>query len=143
MSNKGKVLVTGASGFVALHCIAELLKNEYEVVGTLRSKSREEEVKNGIEKVVSSTNLSFIETHLMTDDGWEQGMTGCKYVMHVAMPFIIAEPKDPDDIRPIGKPSGRPLNALRRFRVRQGIPHISLLYLRFGKEQDSGHPNGP
>ena len=30
MSNKGKVLVTGASGFVALHCIVELLKNEYE-----------------------------------------------------------------------------------------------------------------
>ena len=26
MSNKGKVLVIGASGFVALHCIAELLK---------------------------------------------------------------------------------------------------------------------
>ena len=98
MKIKGKVLVTGATGSVALHCIAQLLKNGYEVVGTLRSKSREEEVKNGIEKVVSSTNLSFIETHLMTDDGWEEGMTGCKYVMHVAMPFIIAEPKDPDDI---------------------------------------------
>ena len=34
----------------------------------------------------------------MTDTGWEQGMAGCKYVIHVAMPFIIAEPKDPDDI---------------------------------------------
>ena len=60
MSNKGKVLVTGASRFVALHCIAELLKNEYEVVGTLRTKSREKEVKNGIEKVVNSKNLKFI-----------------------------------------------------------------------------------
>tara|TARA_B100000989_G_scaffold269603_1_gene225121 strand:- start:100 stop:234 length:135 start_codon:yes stop_codon:yes gene_type:complete len=44
MANKGKVLVTGASGFVALHCITELLKNGYQVVGTIRSKSREEEV---------------------------------------------------------------------------------------------------
>ena len=50
MNIKGKVLVTGATGSVALHCIAQLLKNGYEVVGTLRSKSREEEVKNGINK---------------------------------------------------------------------------------------------
>ena len=78
MANKGKVLVTGASGFVALHCITELLKNGYQVVGTIRSKSREEEVKNGIEKVVSSKNLKFIETDLMNDAGWEEGMSGSK-----------------------------------------------------------------
>ena len=75
MKIKGKVLVTGATGSVALHSIAQLLKNGYKVVGILRSKSRVEEVKNGIEKVVSSANPSLIETHLMTDGGWEQGMT--------------------------------------------------------------------
>ena len=75
MANKGKVLVTGATGFVALHCIAELLKNGYEVVGTLRTKSREKEVKNGIEKVVSSKKLNFVETDLMHDSGWEEGLS--------------------------------------------------------------------
>tara|TARA_E500000075_G_C6955205_1_gene301909 strand:- start:285 stop:1295 length:1011 start_codon:yes stop_codon:yes gene_type:complete len=98
MVKKTKVLVTGATGFVALHCIVELLKNGYQVVGTLRTKSREEEVKNGIEKVVSSKNLKFIETDLMSDAGWEEGMSGCKYVMHPAMPFTFTEPKDPDEI---------------------------------------------
>ena len=98
MANKGKVLVTGATGFVALHCIAELLKNGYEVVGTLRTKSREKEVRNGIEKVVSSKKLKFVETDLIHDSGWEEGMSGCKYVMHIAMPFMIAEPKDPNEI---------------------------------------------
>ena len=44
MNIKGKVLVTGATGSVALHCIAKFLKNGYEVVGTLRSKSRDKEV---------------------------------------------------------------------------------------------------
>ena len=72
MANKGKVLVTGATGFVALHCIAELLKNGYEVVGTLRTKSREKEVRNGIEKVVSSKKLKFVETDLIHDSGWEE-----------------------------------------------------------------------
>ena len=90
MVKKTKVLVTGATGFVALHCIVELLKNGYQVVGTLRTKSREEEVKNGIEKVVSSKNLKFIETDLMSDAGWEEGMSGCKYVMHPAMPFTLS-----------------------------------------------------
>ena len=123
MNIKGKVLVTGATGSVALHCIAQLLKNGYEVVGTLRSKSREEEVKNGIEKVVSSKNLSFIETHLMTDDGWEQGMAGCKYVMHVAMPFIIAEPKDPDDII---LPTVEGTKRVLRFAKEAGVKRVVL-----------------
>lgn len=123
MNIKGKVLVTGATGAVALHCIAQLLKNGYEVVGTLRSKSREEEVKNGIEKVVSSRNLSFIETHLMTDDGWEQGMAGCKYVMHVAMPFIIAEPKDPDDII---LPTVEGTKRVLRFAKEAGVKRVVL-----------------
>ena len=35
-----KVLVTGASGFIAEHCIIELLKNGYAVKGSLRSINR-------------------------------------------------------------------------------------------------------
>lgn len=36
------VLVTGASGFVAMHCILKLLEKGYQVRGTLRSPEREE-----------------------------------------------------------------------------------------------------
>ena len=46
-----KVLVTGASGFIAEHCIIELLKNGYAVKGSLRSMNREEEVRNAIIKI--------------------------------------------------------------------------------------------
>ena len=35
MANKGKVLVTGATGFVALHCIAELLKMDTKLLELL------------------------------------------------------------------------------------------------------------
>ena len=45
----------------------------------------------------------------------------------------VGAPTDPDGIRSIAKPSGRPLSALQRFRVRQGIPHRSLLYPSFGR----------
>ncbi len=39
-----KVLVTGASGFIALHCIDQLLKAGHDVRGTLRTMSRAGEV---------------------------------------------------------------------------------------------------
>ena len=46
--NQEKVLVTGASGYIALHCISELLKNGYEVKGSLRDLKREHEVRKSL-----------------------------------------------------------------------------------------------
>ena len=43
-----KVLVTGASGFIAKHCIAELLRQGYAVQATLRDLNREEETRRAI-----------------------------------------------------------------------------------------------
>ena len=39
-----KVLVTGATGFIGLHCIKQLLDRGYSVNGTLRSLDRQAEV---------------------------------------------------------------------------------------------------
>ena len=47
-----KVLVTGASGYIALHCITELLKNGYAVKGSLRSMNRENEVREAVKKEI-------------------------------------------------------------------------------------------
>ena len=41
-----KVLVTGASGYIALHCISELLKKGYKVKGSLRDMSKEPIIRN-------------------------------------------------------------------------------------------------
>ena len=43
-----KVLVTGGSGYIAQHCIAELLKKGYSVRTSLRSENREAEVRQAI-----------------------------------------------------------------------------------------------
>jgi len=59
----------------------------------------------------------------MTDDGWEEGMTGCKYVMHVAMPFIIGEPKDPDDII---LPTVEGTKRVLRFAKEAGVKRVVL-----------------
>ena len=44
------VLVTGASGYVAGHCILRLLQDGYRVRGTLRSLKRAGEVRQWLTK---------------------------------------------------------------------------------------------
>ena len=45
-----KVLVTGATGYIGLHCIQQLLDQGYAVNGSLRSTERKDEI---IEKIYS------------------------------------------------------------------------------------------
>ena len=49
-----KVLVTGASGYIGLHVIAQLIDRGYLVRGSLRSRDRESEVRNALSKVVNT-----------------------------------------------------------------------------------------
>ena len=94
-----KVLVTGSTGFIGLHCIHQLIEKGYSVNGTLRSKSREEEVRSSLKKAnLSDANLSLYECDLMSDDGWEKAIDGCDYVLHIASPFINGLPDNEDDL---------------------------------------------
>ena len=45
-----KVLVTGGSGFIALHCIDQLLEKGFMVRTTIRSESRKDEINKAMEK---------------------------------------------------------------------------------------------
>ena len=45
-----KVLVTGATGFIGLHCVEQLLRGGYEVRGTLRETGRGEALKANLAK---------------------------------------------------------------------------------------------
>lgn len=119
-----KVLVTGISGFVGQHCAAELLENGYAVRGSLRSLSRQEEVIQGIKKVIDpQQNLEFCELNLSSDDGWAEAMQGCEFVLHVASPYINKEPKDENDyIKPALDGTLRAL----RFAKKAGIKRVVL-----------------
>jgi dihydroflavonol-4-reductase len=94
-----KVLVTGATGFIGLHCIAQLLQQDYHVVGTVRTPSRKKEVVSAMTNAgVSAEKLSFVEADLTKDKGWDDAFAGCDYVLHVASPFIVGVPKHEDEL---------------------------------------------
>jgi nucleoside-diphosphate-sugar epimerase len=99
MSGGETVLVTGGSGYIGGRCVASLLSQGYVVRTTVRSLDKEPGVRAAVAKVVDPGNrLSVYAANLTSDDGWDAATDGCDYVLHVASPLGIAEPKDPNEL---------------------------------------------
>lgn len=124
-----KVLVTGASGFIAKHCIAELLRRDFSVRGTLRDMSRADAVRVSIGRAgADASGAEFVAADLLDDDGWSQAMQGCTYVMHVASPFPLVEPRNPDDvIRPAREGALRVLKAATEAGIKRVVMTSSVV----------------
>jgi dihydroflavonol-4-reductase len=90
------VLLTGASGYIGLHCAKELIEAGYAVRGTVRSQAKAQEVRETLAAAsVDTANLSLVEIDLNSDHGWNDAAAGCHFIMHVASPFTLANPKKP------------------------------------------------
>jgi dihydroflavonol-4-reductase len=99
MSGQGTVLVTGGSGYIGGWCVIGLLEQGYTVRTTVRSLAREAEVRANLGKMVKADDrLSFFAANLTEDAGWDEAAAGCDYVLHVASPLGVAEPKDPNEL---------------------------------------------
>jgi len=94
------VLVTGGTGFVAVHIILRLLQKGYYVRTTIRSLSRKNDVLKALKDggITSFEKLSFYEADLNGQDGWEEAIKGSEYILHVASPFPAKEPDDENEL---------------------------------------------
>lgn len=102
-TNNQWVLVTGGTGFVGVHCILQLLQKGYKVKTTLRNMNRKQEVLDMLKVggINNFDNLEFWQADLTKDDNWANAVAGCSYVLHVASPIQLAQPKDENEmIRP-------------------------------------------
>ncbi|MBW4033549.1 MAG: aldehyde reductase [Acidobacteria bacterium] len=99
MSNE-LVLVTGGSGFVGSHAIVQLLNAGYRVRTTVRKLSRAGEVRALVTAAGASgaDSIEFVAVDLTSDAGWAEAMDGCTFVLHVASPFPVQQPKDEDEL---------------------------------------------
>jgi dihydroflavonol-4-reductase len=132
-----RVAVTGASGFIALHVIAELLDQGYVVRGTLRDMARGEGIRAALDRHTETSNLDFIQTDLTSDDGWDAAFAGCAFVVHVASPVPILEPKNHDDlIIPARDGAIRALGAASRAGVKRVVMTSSVAAISYGHDSD-------
>ena len=131
------VLVTGGSGFVGVHCILTLLNSGYTVRTTVRSLSREPEVREMLAKggVEPGDALEFVVADLMKDAGWAEAVAGCRFVLHVASPFPGREPKNEDDlIIPAREGALRVLAAARDAKVERVVLTSSFAAVGYSTE---------
>jgi nucleoside-diphosphate-sugar epimerase len=128
------VLVTGGSGFLGGWCVIELLRAGYRVRTTVRSLSREPELRAAIASEVDpGERLSVLAADLTDDAGWPGAVDGCAHVLHVASPFPPAQPKDPDDlIVPARDGTLRVLRASLSAGVRRIVITSSVAAIRGG-----------
>lgn len=98
-SETPRVLVTGASGFIAGHCIEQLLARGYRVRGTVRSLASADKVAH-LRALPGAGEgaLELWEANLEDDTGWGEAVAGCAYVLHVASPFPSAKPKHESEL---------------------------------------------
>ncbi len=140
MSDKGLVLVTGASGFIALHCIQQLLQEGYSVRGTLRSPGREAEVRETVGRNLDvEDRLSFVTANLEADDGWAQAVEGCGHVLHLASPFPPKTPNHEDElIVPARDGALRVLAAAAGAGVKRVVMTSSMAAIAYGHGPGGG-----
>ena len=124
-----KVLVTGITGFVGQHCAVELINNGYTVKGSLRNMNRKEEVLNGLSKVVDTEGkIEFVTLDLLKDEGWDEAMEGVDFVLHVASPFVVREPKDESElIKPAVEGTLRALRAAQKAGIKRVVLTSSIV----------------
>jgi nucleoside-diphosphate-sugar epimerase len=129
------VLVTGGSGFIASHCILQLLAAGHEVRTTVRSLDRESGVRSVLKAAGAepSERMSFFAADLLSDAGWAEAAAGCEFVLHVASPFPPTVPKDEDElIVPARDGALRVLRASRDAGVKRVVQTSSFAAVGYG-----------
>lgn len=138
-SNKEKlVLVTGGSGFIAVHCTIQLLNAGYNVRATLRSLDREAAVRGMLRQggIEAGERLTFIKADLSSNENWEDAVAGCTYVLHVASPTPKLNFKHEDEmIIPAREGVLRVLRASRDAGVKRVVLTSAIGAVVYG------HPN--
>lgn len=132
MVDKGRVLVTGGTGFVGGWCIVRLVQDGWRVRTTVCDLKREAEVRaNVATQVDPADRLEFAVADLGADAGWALAAAGCEYVLHVASP-IGGGTSDAEMLHPAREGTLRVLRAAVAGGARRVVLTSSMAAVAYG-----------
>jgi len=91
--SSGKVLVSGASGFIAVWVVKRLLEEGYSVRGTVRSKSKGD----FLSKLFGNKFEYVIVEDISKDGAFDEAVVGVEAIEHTASPFHL-KADDPEEM---------------------------------------------
>jgi len=137
-----RVLVTGATGFIAQHCILQLLEAGYLVRGTARSSGRTQEIVDILAPHLSEVgkvhlpDFDVVAVDLTEDEGWKEAVTGCRYVLHVASPLPRSAAKNDEElVVPARDGTLRVLRAANEAGVERVVLTSSISAIVYGNDR--------
>ncbi len=140
----GPVLVTGATGFVAGHVIADLLANGYDVRATVRDPATADVAHLRKAAAEAGHGLDIVTASLDDDAGWDAAADGAVGVIHVASPVPARRPKRLEEVTgPAVGGTRRVLGAAGRHGVRRVVVTSSVDAIRGGHDARDGRERGP
>lgn len=88
--------VTGATGYIAVELVKQLLAKGYNVRGTVRSTKDKSKVSSldALAKALPGT-LELFEADLLQEGSFDEAVKGADVVFHTASPFFIEWKEDP------------------------------------------------
>lgn len=153
MTDPDRILITGGTGFVAGHCIAQALAAGWQVRTTVRDLARESAVRAAVGQLTSAGHthgngtaperpfrdaldtgrLEVVAADLISDEGWAAAARECEYVLHVASPFpAVAVKDDAELIRPARDGALRVLQAAADAGVKRVVMTSSTAAVAYG-----------
>ncbi|KAL6858980.1 hypothetical protein ACP4OV_017982 [Aristida adscensionis] len=85
---KGKVCVTGASGFIASWLVKRLLESGYHVLGTVRDPGNHKKVAHLWDLAGAKERLELVKADLLEEGSFDDAVMACEGVFHTASPII-------------------------------------------------------
>jgi NADPH-dependent methylglyoxal reductase len=115
------VLLTGASGFIALHVIDELIRKGYKIIGTVRSQSKADKITKQFKEQYPDAELSFeIVEDIAAEGAFNHVLKNhpeITEVLHTASPFSFGLEKSFEEayLYPATKGTKHALEAVKNF----------------------------
>lgn len=142
-TTKEKVLLTGISGYIGLYCAKELLENGFSVRGTVRNLAKKQQVLETLEQNrVNTENLEFSVLDLTSDKGWGKAIKDCTYIMHVASPYSVTNPKnDADMMVPAVEGTTRIMKLAKKAKIKRVVLTSSIVSMMCSKRHGKFGPD--